>query len=912
MHESGIQDIPSGFRLVKTIRPHDDVITQVVWSKDGRYLASISEDKTIYIQDVKTGYHGTLSKQDYWIKCIEWSPDSRYIAVGSFDQSIRIYDVQNGTIYKQLYGHSGPIYALSWAPGGRLLASGSEDRRILIWDVRTGMREKVLNDHSDWVLCLKWSPEGGFLASGCVDGAIKLWDIHTWQVQRTLRGHTQSVWSLDWSPDGRNLASGSSDYTVRIWSPNSNFAKHVLEGHIMDVNSIAFSYDGEFLSSKSKESIHIWQCDTWKKVAVLMEQSTNYVRSKLSFHPESLALATSGKKDRELHIWSIDKVKMLSSPVSNSSIQYSNAKVVLLGDSGVGKSGLSLVLTRQPFRPTESTHARRILAFDSEQIETADALKMHDTLLWDLAGQPGYRLIHQLHLNEVAVALIVFDARSETDPFGGVRHWDRALRQAQQVQGNATTITKKFLVEARCDRGGVPVSNARIEAIKEEMNFDEYFRTSAKEGWGIDSLIKSIIDSIAWNELPVVSSTSLFQKIKDFIIAEKEQGAILSSMADLYRSFIRSTNDMKQTPYLTREFETCIGRVESLGLIRKLSFGNLVLLRPELLDAYASAIVNVAREEPDGLGCIIEEDARIGRFRMPDEERLQDAEQERLLLIATVEDLLRHEIALREQADEGPYLVFPSQFTREIPDMPHAHRRSVIFNFDGPTISVYSTLAVRLTHSGLFTKEQMWKNAAIYKARITGMCGISLRQLEEGRGELTLFYDEYASRETQILFEEFVETHLIRRSLPQSVVRRKVFSCHRCNTPLTDLQVERRRERGFLSISCSVCDAEVSLIDKDTEISQKHFSKLTNMDRSADARRDKEVEATMLQGESAIQDDSERQHLMELLNIKQNRIRELELQHAAQGLQTPPHIIIEIRRLREDITKLRIDLNSFN
>ena len=49
---------------------------------------------------------------------------------------------------------------------------------------------------------------------------------------------------------------------------------------------------------------------------------------------------------------------------------------------------------------------------------------------------------------------------------------------------------------------------------------------------------------------------------------------------------------------LPAQFETCIGRVESRGLIRRLSFGNFVLLQPELLDAYASAFVNAVKEEP--------------------------------------------------------------------------------------------------------------------------------------------------------------------------------------------------------------------------------------------------------------------------------------------------------------------------
>ena len=51
-------------------------------------------------------------------------------------------------------------------------------------------------------------------------------------------------------------------------------------------------------------------------------------------------------------------------------------------------------------------------------------------------------------------------------------------------------------------------------------------------------------------------------------------------------------------------FETCIGRVESRGLIRRLHFGDLVLLQPELLDAYASGMVQAARTKPDGLGFI--------------------------------------------------------------------------------------------------------------------------------------------------------------------------------------------------------------------------------------------------------------------------------------------------------------------
>ncbi len=92
------------------------------------------------------------------------------------------------------------------------------------------------------------------------------------------------------------------------------------------------------------------------------------------------------------------------------------------------------------------------MAFDSREVDLDKGRKQtRETLLWDLAGQPGYRLVHQLHLNEVAAALVVFDGRSETDPFAGVRYWDRALRQARRTEGSAMPLTK-FLVAARTDR----------------------------------------------------------------------------------------------------------------------------------------------------------------------------------------------------------------------------------------------------------------------------------------------------------------------------------------------------------------------------------------------------------------------------------------------------------------------------
>src|SRR6266700_5639907 len=257
------------------------------------------------------------------------------------------------------------------------------------------------------------------------------------KLQHTLRGHTEEIRQIAWSPDGRLLASGSNDQTVRLWDVTTGRQIRALEGHTDDISGISFSADSRILASKSGDgTVRLWKVDTWEEVISLYESSSNVISLGVAFHPKLPILATLGEGDTIIRIWHLDFDVILAKAPDASQAHYTNARVVLVGDSGVGKSGL--VLSQQPFALTDSTHARRVWPFESRPVDLAEGRKeTRETLLWDLAGQPGYRLIHQLHLSEVSVALVVFDGRSETDPFAGVQHWERALRIAQQVQGSS-------------------------------------------------------------------------------------------------------------------------------------------------------------------------------------------------------------------------------------------------------------------------------------------------------------------------------------------------------------------------------------------------------------------------------------------------------------------------------------------
>ena len=843
--------------MAQTYEALPDEAYGIAWSADGAFLAAAGSDSSAgsgegaVVWVAVTGERRVLHRPDRPENTfgLAWHPARPVLAFGKEPGYVQICEFEsNGSRYSFPIGGGKEVRGLAWSPDGSKLAVTDrlkDDGGIGICDVQT---RRILSEarYERLGFAPRWSPDGRLILVPTTDHVVNVHASDDLRLLGKLRGHNDAIFWVDISPDGKLAASASLDRTARIWDLHSNAEVAILEGFNTGVGCVQYSPNGCLLATQAGELIQLWRCCDWECVATIKAGTQPRIGG-IAFHPSQPLIAVKDDEPHLIRCYTVDYALLDGASVRPDSRRYMNAKVVLLGDTGVGKSGLGLVLTGQEYQPTDSTHGRRVWTFDSQEVQVANAGKQtREVLLWDLAGQPGYRLVHQLHLNEIAVALLVFDSRSETDPFSGVKHWVRALAQARRLE-ETTVPLRTYLVAARADRGGVPVSRERVQTMIDDLGLDGFFETSAKEGWQITELTDAIKGAIDWDALPMVSSSVLFDSIKQFLLDEKEQGRVLCTVDDLFRSFLRTTPDAGDRDTLRDSFETCVGRVESRDLIRRLRFGGLVLLQPELLDAYASALVQAAKDEPDGLGFISEADALDGRFRLSAQERMTDPAQEKLLLIATIEELLRHEIALKEPTDQGVDLVFPSQFTRERPGAPDIPGRQVTFAFEGPLHSIYASLAVRLAHSSLFRRQTMWQNAASYTAGVGGACGMHLRELEEGRGELTLFFDEQAGQAVRGQFETYAAEHLQQRAVPGTIVRRAIRSCPACGYVLPDDLVQGRLKRGKDTVPCPMCDDSVISL-RDDQPSAAAEAAVSEMNRSADKQRDRNVAETRLKG----------------------------------------------------------------
>jgi serine/threonine protein kinase len=300
---SGLVDTPV---LYKTLTGHYDSVESVVYSPDGRYLASGSRDETIKIWEVATGKElRTLTGHSSSVRSVVYSPDGRYLASGSADKTIKIWEVAKGKELRTLTGHSNWVWSVVYSPDGHYLASGSIDNTIKIWEVATGKELRTLTGHSDTVSSVAYSPDGRSLASGSVDNTIKIWEVATGKELRTLAGHADRVSSVAYSPDGRYLASGSWDKTIKIWEVATGKELRTLTGHSDWVKSVAYGPDGRYLASGSgDDTIKIWEVATGKELRTLTGHSS-FVES-VVYSPDGRYLA-SGSGDKTIKIWRVGR-----------------------------------------------------------------------------------------------------------------------------------------------------------------------------------------------------------------------------------------------------------------------------------------------------------------------------------------------------------------------------------------------------------------------------------------------------------------------------------------------------------------------------------------------------------------------------------------------------------------------------
>lgn len=312
-NEVKLWDLASG-RELRSFTGHSDVVRCIAFSPDSRFLASGSSDKTIKLWDIATGRDlRTFTGHANYVTVLAFSPDGRTLASGSWDNSIKIWDVDSGRELRTLTGHTNIVFALAFSPNGRGLVSAGWDLTLRLWDVQAGTQLQSIPTQSGVLSAVAFSPDWKFFVTGNRAGEIKIWDTASGRLLHAFTAHSADVEALAFSPDSKTLASASWDKSVKLWDAASGNELKTFSGHTAVVDSVMFSPDGRTLATASLDStIKLWNLAGDGAPRTIAGHSE--IIKCVAFSPDGKMFA-SGSWDNRIKLWDLEgrhEVRILS------------------------------------------------------------------------------------------------------------------------------------------------------------------------------------------------------------------------------------------------------------------------------------------------------------------------------------------------------------------------------------------------------------------------------------------------------------------------------------------------------------------------------------------------------------------------------------------------------------------------
>ncbi|MCY4587348.1 MAG: hypothetical protein OXB98_15020 [Bryobacterales bacterium] len=407
-----VWDVESGQQVVEwypapentAFVPHNGSITDMVFSPDGRYLASAGLDRTAKVWDVETGTQ--LLDLDIFlnsVEAVEWSPNGSQFAVAGDDGRVIVWDRATDREVARFEGHrQGAVLSLDFAPDGTHVVTSGRDGSVRVWDAGSGMQLYELPERVEPLSRLRpprrpvgrvsYSPRGErflTISDSLSFNVVELWD-HAAQGGAGITLDFQ-VNSAAWSPDGRRIASARYSF-ITVWDLD-DIQSRPLEFYPdsgasdTEYKYVAWSHDGEHLliASNNGATVLDWASNetllslTPERGAAYLEESSD----------GSLLLTIDGQfRGPRVQVWNAETgLELVSlatvgsqvgaefSPDGKRLLTYGRQDLaVRVWDALTGEESLTLTGQRAPF-----SHA----AFSQDGLRLAGASRDGTIWMWD-------------------------------------------------------------------------------------------------------------------------------------------------------------------------------------------------------------------------------------------------------------------------------------------------------------------------------------------------------------------------------------------------------------------------------------------------------------------------------------------------------------------------------------------------
>lgn len=337
------------------LKGHTKEVSALVWSADGKAVATASTDRTIRVWDPATGQQTAslagISREGYGGPVVAFTADLKVMAVNYWGE-IKIRTVPEGKVLAAIdplldRGKNSTfrpdVFAMAFSPDGKRLATagsvaaqGLPGGIVIVWDTETGKIVHQSDKLSTAAGAVAWSTDGKLVAAGTngvggelpKPGEVLVWEAETGKVLHSFKvkpeveyGEWASAGDVAFSPDGKRIAApvtaGSrsapaglliddTGASVRVWDLATGKSSQPVKGLMASVGRLMFSPDGKTLATAGSDKVvRVWDVETGKELGALHCSDGAAV---VAFSPDGKSLA-AGSKDGSVRIWAVPATK---------------------------------------------------------------------------------------------------------------------------------------------------------------------------------------------------------------------------------------------------------------------------------------------------------------------------------------------------------------------------------------------------------------------------------------------------------------------------------------------------------------------------------------------------------------------------------------------------------------------------
>jgi len=225
---------------------HTSNVMALGYQKEGKWLYSASEDKTVKVWDVRAAGCQREMENPSPVNTAALHPNQVELIYGDQAGSLKVWDLRSNTCTRALVPSGKvetPLRSISISANGKRVVAANNKGQCFVWrlggdDTSVFDAYTKIDAHGTYITSVRISPDCKHMATASADHTVKIFDMKVFRHVQTLKGHEDWVWDAQWSSDSSMLVTCSSDNTAKLWSAATGEIMREYAEHTKTVSAI--------------------------------------------------------------------------------------------------------------------------------------------------------------------------------------------------------------------------------------------------------------------------------------------------------------------------------------------------------------------------------------------------------------------------------------------------------------------------------------------------------------------------------------------------------------------------------------------------------------------------------------------------------------------------------------------------